>query len=395
MLIGTFTPQCGWNGKTVEYDEVSGQFTLQGQGLVPARQVLKFEEPPGDFEWASPEARALVEAAALAAVEAAKQDAEKAALVPRLRGIKIATFAPNFEEAGRRFSFEQGQFFLEGHGPVSALDILEHDQRMPLVWASTATRATVQVYADTSGVLVATVNEKAELAGSRVNLRDEELLLEGRGPVALRDISEADRVGLLSWESEELHSAVLRMATYDEIPAKARVVYEANNGSRFVDFVIEGAGSQCLVALRESCIIVKPGIMAGATGGGRFTEFHYSDITGIEVNTGMLSAVLEVTTPAYQGRSKDYWRAGPNTDPFKVSNCLPGSKPLFCQGLGASRIEELRSRVRQAKQRPQSATSSPSTDPAEQIRKLAELRDAGILSPEEFDEAKRKILEAM
>jgi hypothetical protein len=182
---------------------------------------------------------------------------------------------------------------------------------------------------------------------------------------------------------------------YLQIPAKAKRIYDVNSGAKAVDFVIVGNSSQCLVALPESCIIVKPGFMAGATGGGRFTEFHYTDITGIEVNTGIVNAVVEVTTPAYQGKSKDFWSGGKNEDPYKVSNCLPGSKSLFCQGEGAARIERLRDRVRKAKRAPAGAApqaTAPVVDHAERIRQLAQLRDEGILTAAEFDEAKQKIL---
>ena len=180
---------------------------------------------------------------------------------------------------------------------------------------------------------------------------------------------------------------------YDAIPAKARKIYDANGGSKAVEFVLGGSSSQCLVGLASSCIIVKPGFMAGATGGGRFTEFHYSDITGVEVNTGIMNAVLEITTPAYQGRSKDFWSSGKNEDPFKVSNCLPGTKALFTQGVGAGIVESLRRRVREAKNPVSQA--APPMDPAEQIRKLAELRAAGILSEEEFAEAKGRLIRSL
>ena len=51
----------------------------------------------------------------------------------------------------------------------------------------------------------------------------------------------------------------------------------------------------------------------------------------------------------------------------------------------------VRSRLHKA---PESAASvAPTVDPMEQIRKLGELRDAGVLTPEEFDQKKRELLE--
>jgi hypothetical protein len=41
------------------------------------------------------------------------------------------------------------------------------------------------------------------------------------------------------------------------------------------------------------------------------------------------------------------------------------------------------------------STVSAVSDPVEQLRKLAELRDAGVVTPDEFEDAKRKILGAL
>lgn len=275
----------------------------------------------------------------------------------------IATFNDTTGWRDKTITFEDEHFILEGHGPVSPNNIMKYDEKGQLEWAGEGMRAWV---------------------GSRSQAASH--------PPA-ESTRKVDDPQVAEVETELPEEGVID--PYSQIPAKARKVYDANRGSTDVDFIIVGTSSQCLIALTESCIIVKAGFMAGATGGGRFTEFHYSDITGIEVNTGMMSAVLEVTTPAYQGRSKDFWSSGKNEDPWKVSNCLPGSKALFCQGEGAERIEELRRRVRQAKQTSPTVTPAAAVDPAEQIRKLAELREAGVLTLEEFDEAKRRILEAM
>jgi hypothetical protein len=281
----------------------------------------------------------------------------------------IATFGPNTGWAGKLITREGDVFTLEDHGPISAIDVMEYDRQGQLVWANDGTRAWVG-----SRAAIAPSPQGKATVGPQATPRGNE------------DTADDEDTG---------ESAMVQANSYAQIPPKARKIYDANHGPANIEFVIVGNSSQCLVALSQSCIIVKPGFMAGATGGGRFTEFHYADITGIEVNTGMINAVLEVTTPAYQGRSKDFWSAGKNEDPFKVSNCLPGSKALFCQGEGAARIEELRNRVRQAKQHARSPAPTPAVDPAEQIRKLAELRDTGILTEAEFAEAKARIIGAL
>jgi S1-C subfamily serine protease len=47
----------------------------------------------------------------------------------------IATFGPTTGWVGKTITFEDGQFVLEGHGPVSAQAVLEYDRQGHLTWA--------------------------------------------------------------------------------------------------------------------------------------------------------------------------------------------------------------------------------------------------------------------
>lgn len=303
----------------------------------------------------------------------------------------VATFAQASEHGGEKVVWVRDRYFVQADEPISPAELMEYDRHGHLVWATAGWRATVQARA--SARLVATFGADSVWIGKTITEVDGQLFLEDYGPISQVEFAAIRRQGRLEYVSEEIVQEA--SDAYLHIPAKSKKIYDANSGSKAVDFVIVGSSSQCLVALPQSCIIVKPGFMAGATGGGRFTEFHYTDITGIEVNTGIVNAVVEVTTPAYQGKSKDFWSGGKDEDPFRVSNCLPGSKSLFCQGEGAARIEQLRVLVRKAKQvhaTAAPAATAPVVDHAEKIRKLAQLRADGILTAAEFDEAKQKIL---
>lgn len=68
-----------------------------------------------------------------------------------------------------------------------------------------------------------------------------------------------------------------------------------------------GNFNQSLVALDERILVVKTGFMAGTTFGGRVTSFHYKDITGIKVNTGLITGVIEISTPSYQATEEKDW----------------------------------------------------------------------------------------
>jgi hypothetical protein len=55
----------------------------------------------------------------------------------------IATFGPTTGWAGKTIQYENGQFALDGHGPLSAQDVIEYDRQGHLVWAGDGMRAWV------------------------------------------------------------------------------------------------------------------------------------------------------------------------------------------------------------------------------------------------------------
>ena len=108
---------------------------------------------------------------------------------------------------------------------------------------------------------------------------------------------------------------------------RAKKVLEENiRKNEKVFFCLKGIFGQVMVALDKRLLIIKPGFFAGATFGSRVTSFYYKDITGVEINTGLIFGVIEICTPSHQGSTeKDFWSIG-NKDPFKISNCLPIEK---------------------------------------------------------------------
>jgi len=55
----------------------------------------------------------------------------------------IATFGPTTAWVGTQVTREGDAFVLEGHGPISAGDIMEYDRQGHLVWVNDGTRAWV------------------------------------------------------------------------------------------------------------------------------------------------------------------------------------------------------------------------------------------------------------
>lgn len=155
-----------------------------------------------------------------------------------------------------------------------------------------------------------------------------------------------------------------------------------------------------LLVFEDRCMIVKGGFiggfMSGALGGERAGTFYFNQITGIEYNSGIINGVLEILTPSYQGTAnKDFWRASNKSrnadknDPWTLSNCLPLTKDGY--NSARSMIDELKKMVSSA-QAPILVQPQAPHSISDQLAKLADLHSRGLLTMEEFQVAKSKLL---
>jgi hypothetical protein len=55
----------------------------------------------------------------------------------------IATFGPTTAWVGKQITRDGDIFMLEGHGPISAVDVMEYDRQGHLLWVNDGTRAWV------------------------------------------------------------------------------------------------------------------------------------------------------------------------------------------------------------------------------------------------------------
>lgn len=173
-----------------------------------------------------------------------------------------------------------------------------------------------------------------------------------------------------------------------------------------------GPGAGVLAAFGDRLAIVKTGtltsFMAGSFLGERSTTFYFRDITAVEYNSGFATGVLEVLTASYQGSAnKDFWRGtlksrnADANDPFTMSNTLPLARSDYMKW--AAHLQELRARISASKQAPApvaptrapapASTSAPG-NLADDLAKLATLRESGVLTDEEFAAAKARLLGA-
>lgn len=188
----------------------------------------------------------------------------------------------------------------------------------------------------------------------------------------------------------------------------ARAVEDLSDDEKPWMVIVSSTGG-CLAAWSDRLAIVKAGgmtgVLTGTTFGGRTTIFHYPDITAIEYNAGLATGVLEVLTASYQGTAnKDFWRGtnrgrnADSNDPYTLSNTLPLSKAMY-RSL-SPQLSELRRRIAESKRPtvevrmdgPPAPSPAPARSLAAELRELAELNASGMLTDEEFVEAKRRLI---
>lgn len=179
------------------------------------------------------------------------------------------------------------------------------------------------------------------------------------------------------------------------LSGKVRSIIEENiTSNEQVLFCLLGNFNQAIIAFPTSLLVIKPGFMAGATLGARVTSFLHRDITSIEVNTGAVNGVIEICTPSYQGtKQKDWWSMSRDRDPAKLSNCLPFSKVDLKKF--QPYLHKLKGMIEDAKDIRRTSNESGETDITSQLERLAQLHESAALTIEEFEAAKRRILEAV
>lgn len=108
------------------------------------------------------------------------------------------------------------------------------------------------------------------------------------------------------------------------IPEKTRrIVEQMLRPDENVHVVFVGAGGQAMIAADDRMLVVKKGMMAGATFGSKSLDFPYDQITGIELHTGAMTGYLQIQSAAFQANLPgSYWSSDKQHDPWKLPNCI-------------------------------------------------------------------------
>lgn len=187
-----------------------------------------------------------------------------------------------------------------------------------------------------------------------------------------------------------------------------------------VEVVITGPSNQAVIGTNRRAFVYKKGFMAGASFGSELTSWDYRNLVGVQLHTGMMSGAVVLQAPGQSGTSTSYWNTK-DSDPYKAPNAIPVVRPWDQAQAGVARLRELIGEAHRPDSSPQGGASSASQVPTRMepasrqldallvtgadsaagvpsvqlLRDLAELRDSGILTNEEFEAKKTEVLKRL
>lgn len=155
-----------------------------------------------------------------------------------------------------------------------------------------------------------------------------------------------------------------------------------------VRVIIRGTYDSALIGTDRRAFVFKKGAFSGAFMGKRLASYDYRNLTGVQLETGMISGVMSLQGPGISSEDLSYWSSG-KADPMKAPHALALNSGHFNQA--RTGVAMLRDLIADAQARTLSAAMAP-PDVTDQLRKLGELRDAGVLTTAEFDAKKAELL---
>jgi hypothetical protein len=139
------------------------------------------------------------------------------------------------------------------------------------------------------------------------------------------------------------------------------------DGGESIRFVIEGMDGQCIVALDERLLVIKPGSAIDEPHGGSTTSIRYHDIAKIAVTEGPSNRLIKIHTSDYQLLSELSTGQDPPDSSFSLSDD-PTSIPVAKWTLDSkyrAHLLKLSEFAREARETTQSegTNSSPDAQP--------------------------------
>jgi hypothetical protein len=154
--------------------------------------------------------------------------------------------------------------------------------------------------------------------------------------------------------------------------------------------IIHGAHHQAMIGTDSRVFVCKPGFMAGAPFGIKSTAWTYASVTGVQTHKGLMGGAVAVQAPGQSGTKTSYWGTG-DDDPTKAPNAIPVAGDWERVNDGVARLSRLIDSAH-APTPTSSEQSQPLSSTADELRKLADLKEQRILIEDEFAAEKARLL---
>jgi hypothetical protein len=148
---------------------------------------------------------------------------------------------------------------------------------------------------------------------------------------------------------------------------------------------LRGTYKEALVCTSTRVIILKAGWMTGQLFGTDMFQCPYSNVAGAQVNFHLLTGYFELSAGGMQNSPKSFWNTNKNINAAKSPNCVSIN--------GKDRADRFRQACAFIMQRASGAGGlQAGGDVLDTLARLANLRDAGVISVAEFQSKKADIL---
>jgi hypothetical protein len=155
-----------------------------------------------------------------------------------------------------------------------------------------------------------------------------------------------------------------------------------------IQVVILGERDQAIIGTGRRAFVFKKGAAGGAMFTTELIAWDYAHLTGVTVHVGDRAGavMLEVSDQVPRPRRL---RGQHRADPLKAPSAIPIAPPFDAAQAGA---ESLRTLIAVAHAPERSDPPKPAPSPAQELHHLAELRDLGVITSEEFEIMKARIV---
>ena len=164
--------------------------------------------------------------------------------------------------------------------------------------------------------------------------------------------------------------------------------------------IIVGAFRQAVVGTDRRLFVYKAGNQAGVMFSRKAKSWRYEDVADLRLDIGVKSGVLTVVPVVPDREILEYGRSGHGSSQQSPNAITFAGKPGTAVAARVSALLEMvaaahrrRPRVVPAPPEPTPPAVAAGSDPTQMIRKLGELRDAGLVTEEEFQAKKAQLLD--